>query len=104
MAAARNQSEPIMAVPVSSTYGSRSETGIPIRHSNPAYAGAHQFRTRNDLIRTQQTHSNLNENAAKSAKLIDFRSLITVWLQVRALPGPPAKSMANLVAFHFKAS
>jgi hypothetical protein len=34
----------------------------------------------------QRTRSNSNENAAKSTKL-DIRSLITVWLQVRVLPG-----------------
>jgi hypothetical protein len=34
--------------------------------------------------------SNAIENAAKSTKLIDIPPLITVWLQVRVLPGPPA--------------
>ena len=33
--------------------------------------------------------------AAKSMELIDILPLITVWLQVRVLPGPPAKSMAG---------
>jgi len=51
--------------------------------------GPHQFRTRNELIEQQQTRSNLDESAGKSTKLIDIPSLITVWLQVRALPGPP---------------
>jgi hypothetical protein len=51
--------------------------------------GPHQFRTRNDLAKTQRTRSNSNENAAKSTKLIIIPSLITVWLQVRVLPGPP---------------
>jgi len=46
----------------------------------------HQFRTRNNLIRTQRTRSKSNKNAAKSTKLIDILPLITVWLQVRALP------------------
>jgi hypothetical protein len=50
----------------------------------------HQFRTRNNLIRTQRTRSKSNKNAAKSRKLIDILPLITVWLQVRVLPGPPA--------------
>jgi len=46
----------------------------------------HQFRTRNNLIRTQRTRSKSNKNAAKSTKLIDILPLITVWLQVRVLP------------------
>jgi hypothetical protein len=50
----------------------------------------HQFRTRNNLIRTQRTRSKSNKTAAKSTKLIDILPLITVWLQVRVLPGPPA--------------
>jgi hypothetical protein len=49
----------------------------------------HQFRTRNNLIRTQRTRSKLNKNAVKSTKLTDLLPLITVWLQVRVLPGPP---------------
>jgi hypothetical protein len=49
----------------------------------------HQFRARNNLIRTQRTRSKSNKNAAKSTKLIDILPLITVWLQVRVLPGPP---------------
>jgi hypothetical protein len=52
----------------------------------------HQFRTRNNLIRTQRTRSKSNKNAAKSTKLIDILPLITVWLQVRVLPGPPVIS------------
>jgi hypothetical protein len=55
------------------------------------FSRAHQFRTRNDLIKTQRTRSNSNENAAKSTKLIHILPLITVWLQVRVLPGPPMK-------------
>jgi hypothetical protein len=50
----------------------------------------HQFRTRNDLIKTQRTRSNAHETAVKSTKLIDILPLITVWLQVRVLPGPPS--------------
>jgi hypothetical protein len=49
----------------------------------------HQFRTRNYLIKTQRTRSKANKAAANSTKLIDFPPLITVWLQVRVLPGPP---------------
>jgi hypothetical protein len=54
----------------------------------------HQFRTRNDFIKTQQTRSKSNKNAAKSTNLLDIPSLITVWLQVRVLPGPPIFSRA----------
>jgi len=52
--------------------------------------GPLQFRTRNDLTEAQRTRSNRGENALKSTKLIDILPLITVWLQVRVLPGPPA--------------
>ena len=48
----------------------------------------HPFRTRNDLAEPQQTRSKSNENTAKSTKLVDILPLITVWLQVRVLPGP----------------
>jgi hypothetical protein len=34
----------------------------------------------------------LNEMEAKSTKTINILPLITVWLQVRVLPGPPMKS------------
>jgi hypothetical protein len=51
----------------------------------------HQFRTRNDLIEPQQTRTKSNKDAAKSMKLIDSLPLITVWLQVRVLPGPPQR-------------
>jgi hypothetical protein len=54
-----------------------------------SWATAHQFRTRNELIKAQRTRSNPNETAVKSTKLIDIPPLITVWLQVRVLPGPP---------------
>ncbi len=50
----------------------------------------HPFRTRNDLIKSQRTRSYPNENAARSTKPISMLPLITVWLQVRVLPGPPA--------------
>ncbi len=52
--------------------------------------GAHQFRTRNSPTGTQQTRSEAIKNEARSTKLIDIPPLITVWLQVRVLPGPPA--------------
>jgi hypothetical protein len=54
-----------------------------MRASTPA----HQFRTRNGLIESQQTRSIRNENAAKSTKPTIIPPLITVWLQVRVLPG-----------------
>src|SRR5438445_8066028 len=57
--------------------------------------GPHQFRTRNDLSKMQRTRSKSNETAAKSTKLSFIPSLITVWLQVRVLPGPPADQSAN---------
>ncbi|QQO35869.1 hypothetical protein JJC00_09990 [Bradyrhizobium diazoefficiens] len=50
----------------------------------------HQFRTRNDFIKSQRTRSISDEKAAKSTIATDIPSLITVWLQVRVLPGPPA--------------
>ncbi|MEH2588099.1 hypothetical protein [Bradyrhizobium sp. AZCC 1721] len=37
-----------------------------------------------------QTRSNATETAAKTTKPIVIPPLITVWLQVRVLPGPPA--------------
>jgi hypothetical protein len=49
----------------------------------------HQFRSRNDLIKTQRTQSNAGEAAVKSTSLVDILPLITVWLQVRVLAGPP---------------
>jgi len=55
--------------------------------------GPHQFRTRNDRTETQRTRSISNENAAKSTNLVDIPSLITVWLQVRVLPGPPRNQL-----------
>jgi hypothetical protein len=51
--------------------------------------GPHQFCTRNNIIETQRTRSKSNEKTAKSTNPIDILPLITVWLQVRDLPGPP---------------
>lgn len=51
----------------------------------------HQFGTRNDLNKPQQTRSKANENTTKSMKLTDLLPLILVWLQVRDLQGPPRK-------------
>ncbi|MGH6704324.1 MAG: hypothetical protein ACRD9W_06065, partial [Terriglobia bacterium] len=50
----------------------------------------------NDLIETQQPRSKSNENATKSTKLTVILSLITVWLQVRVLPGLPMRSIVNI--------
>jgi hypothetical protein len=58
------------------------------------HRGPHQFRTRNNLNKPEQTRSKPNKNAGKSTKLIDILPLITVWLQVRVLPGPPVKCRA----------
>jgi hypothetical protein len=55
--------------------------------SKPMAMGPHQLRTRNDLTKTQRTQSNPNWNAAISTKLTIVLPLITVWLQVRVLPG-----------------
>jgi hypothetical protein len=42
-----------------------------------------------DLIEMQRTRSPSNKNAEKSTKRTVILPLITVWLQVRVLPGPP---------------
>jgi hypothetical protein len=47
----------------------------------------HQFRTRNDLDKSQQTRSKSNENVTKSTKLTFILALITAWLQVLASGG-----------------
>jgi hypothetical protein len=39
-------------------------------------------------------HDQSNENAAKSTIASFIQSLITVWLQVRVLPGPPTRLAA----------
>nr|WP_245320648.1 Arm DNA-binding domain-containing protein [Bradyrhizobium lablabi] len=57
-----------------------------------------QFRTRNDLDYAQRTQSNPNENAADLTKLIDLLPFITVWLQVRVLPGPPHRWSAGVLS------
>jgi hypothetical protein len=57
-----------------------------------AGCGPHQFRTRNGLIKTQRMRSNANENAGKSTNVYFIPPLITVWLQVLVLPGPPMLS------------
>ena len=52
----------------------------------------HQFRTRNVLDKATRTQSISNENSTKSIKPTLILPLITVWLQVRVLPGPPMRS------------
>jgi hypothetical protein len=64
--------------------------------NNQASETPHQFRTRNNLSRTQRKRSKSNKTAAKSTKRIDILPLITVWLQVRALRGAPITSAAYL--------
>ena len=51
--------------------------------------GPHQFRTRKDAAKPQRTRSIPHENAVESTKATFILPLITVWLQVRVLPGPP---------------
>jgi|tagenome__1003787_1003787.scaffolds.fasta_scaffold20661204_2 hypothetical protein len=60
---------------------------VPVPHRIDALP--HQFRTRNNLNEPKQTGSKRNKTSAKSTNLIDSLPLITVWLQVRVLPGPP---------------
>ncbi len=60
------------------------------RRSHQPPRAPHQFRTRNDRAKMQRTRSNPNNGTARSTKLNHIPPLITVWLQVRVLPGPPA--------------
>src|SRR5215831_18219699 len=60
----------------------------------------HQFRTRNDLTKPQRTRSNRNENPARSMIIFVILPLITVWLQVRVLPGPPVNQWLTRTSFH----
>jgi hypothetical protein len=60
-----------------------------------ASRGPHQFRTRINLIEAQRMRTESNKSTVKSTKLIAILSLITVWLQVRVLPGPPRKSAGS---------
>jgi hypothetical protein len=60
----------------------------------------HQFRTRNGPNKPQQTRSKTNESTAKSTNPIDILPLITVWLQVRVLPGPPLDQWISCLLFH----
>jgi hypothetical protein len=56
--------------------------------ASTANHGPHQFRTRNDP--TNQHERDRFQSLTKSTRPTVFLSLITVWLQVRVLPGPPA--------------
>jgi hypothetical protein len=60
----------------------------------------HQFRTGNDLAKAQRTRSISDENATNSTKPNFILPLITVWLQVRDLPGPPYRPpLFDLIEF-----
>ena len=56
---------------------------LEIQHNAP-----HQFRTRNDLVEAQRIRTAGIEKEGKSTKSAIILPLITVWLQVRVLPGP----------------
>jgi hypothetical protein len=64
--------------------GPRERTMILYNEREPP-----QLRTRNAITKTQRARSISGKTAVKSAKLIDILPLITVWWQVRVLPGPP---------------
>jgi len=66
----------------------QSEASI-VRRLSPPSSAPLQFRTRNGLTETRRTQTNPTGNPVKSTKAIDSLPLITVWLQVRVLPGPP---------------
>src|SRR5258707_2493975 len=53
----------------------------------------HQFRTRNDRSETQQTRSNASNLQEDQRQQFLPPPLITVWLEVRVLPGPPVSSI-----------
>ncbi len=71
----------------------RSERSSSERRTAPP----HQIRTRNDAIEAHRTRSKSNRSTAKSTKATNILPLITVWLQVRVLPGPPRISVSCLV-------
>src|ERR1700730_1259884 len=80
-------------------YRQRSPWDEQARVSNVSAAGhgPHRFRTRNDRSTAQRTRSKSNENTEKTTELIDFPPLITLWLQVRVLPGPSADQWLSRV-------
>jgi hypothetical protein len=47
----------------------------------------------------QRTRSKSNKTAAKSTNVIHILPLITVWLQVRVLSGPPTNQSLNRFSF-----
>jgi hypothetical protein len=53
---------------------------------------AQRHRARNGVNELQRKQSDTNKREGKSTKLVDILPLITVWLQVRVLPGPPVIS------------
>jgi hypothetical protein len=73
-----------------STPGARRQAVV--RQALRVTGPLHQFRTRNDLANMQRAPSNANEPEAKSTNLIDILPLITVWLQVRVMPGQQFKA------------
>jgi hypothetical protein len=84
-----------------SDYKLRSQLRLSCRRKTPAEGREpRQFRTRNNPNEPQQTRSKPNLNAAKSTILIDIPPLITVWLQVRVLPGPPTDQWLSRFSFH----
>ncbi|WP_334501272.1 hypothetical protein [Bradyrhizobium sp. AZCC 1678] len=62
---------------------SQMPNAIAVRPTAPV---SHQKRHK----RSATNAIEIKRNPAKSTKLIDILPLITVWLQVRVLPGPPA--------------
>jgi hypothetical protein len=65
--------------------GVERDRGEPGRYMSDA--SPHQFRTRNAPTKARRRRSNSSEKTAKSTNPIDIPPLITVWLQVRVLPG-----------------
>jgi hypothetical protein len=52
-----------------------------------------QLRLRNEVKRIKRTSSKFNKNERLRRRRRGFQALITVWLQVRVLPGPPRNSI-----------
>jgi hypothetical protein len=61
--------------------------------------GPHQFRTRNDLNKTQRTRSITDKNAGKSTIATVILPLITGWLQVRGLANQRRNQQLISIAF-----
>src|SRR6266702_5953027 len=67
---------------------SDSESALPTRQGLQRRTAPVSHQKQPDWNATNAIES--KQNTEKSPKLLDFPSLITVWLQVRVLPGPPA--------------